>query len=187
MTAPDEVVLEGGEVRSEARFSGALGEAAALEGGLTPSGPPGVGVADVGIDPQGHLTFKLTDGREVDAGMLPGERGGTFSASLAESASVYSVVVALGGALRVADPSDPTHAGRVVGLLTQSGAAGERVQVAVIGALPGWGGPQGLLWVGADGQPRGSPSAGAWRQVVAHSPEPGQIVVQLRPSVLLAP
>lgn len=108
----------------------------------------------------------------------------TYEATALEDIPVYCAVVAYVGGLWRADVQAETHGGRLNGVATHSARAGEALRVALMGPLAGWGGAQGRLWVGSNGQPVTDPPPGRWRQVVGFSVEPGVLIVQLKPVIL---
>jgi hypothetical protein len=67
---------------------------------------------------------------------VPGT-GSYLTVTAAESISAYQVVALVNGEAYVADPTDITHANRVIGLATQSATAGETLRVAQSGSVDG--------------------------------------------------
>lgn len=93
-----------------------------------------------------------------------------------------AVIVDDDGNARPADPSNPSHRGKVIGVTARGAMVGLQVSIQNAGDLTGPTGgftPGAPLFVGAGGALVTTPPASGWRQVVATAVASGQIVVAL--------
>jgi hypothetical protein len=65
----------------------------------------------------------------------PAGTGSYISVACGETISAYQAVALINGLAYIADPTDLTHANRVIGLATQSGNSGDIIRVAQQGVV----------------------------------------------------
>ena len=134
-------------------------------------GPPGLSGQD-GADGRDGV-----DGRDGTPGA-----GAVASRAATTTIPAWCAVIEDGAGCRPADPTDPAHYGRVLGVTAAGGASGTVVSITKIGDLVGNAGPFAAskpLWIGAGGILAESPAAGDWRQSVGTSTATDRIVVTL--------
>lgn len=107
------------------------------------------------------------------------------------SINAFFAVVLINGALYPADLSNPVHAGKVVGVASQSGLSGEDVRIYTEGRLTGF--PLNLTqgatyFVGTGGMLTTTPLTvgAAWRQKMGLAQSNSVLFVQMEDAVLTA-
>lgn len=140
-------------------------------------GPPGVAIKGDKGDPgpPGPVGGRGLQG--------PAGAGAIAARTATATVPAWCAVIDDGAAgCRPADPTDPTHYGRVLGVTAGGGATGTVVSITKIGDLTGNAGPfaaNKTLWIGAGGVLAEVPVDGDWRQSVGNSSAADRIVVTL--------
>lgn len=97
------------------------------------------------------------------------------------------VVLAADGLLYHADPSDPAHIGRVVGLTTGAVEMGAAATVRVYGEIiePGWAWDPDLpVFVGGNGLPTQTPPAAGFSQILGFAVSAVKLFIALEPPII---
>lgn len=119
----------------------------------------------------------------------PAGSGGTFSAIAGETITINTVVVLLSGLLYIADPSNSSHAGAVVGIAITSGDVDNSITVMQSGTISGLSdlSVDNIYYVGLDGSlSTDMVAAGAtWFQGLGRPISTTALVLSLGPNVLL--
>lgn len=139
--------------------------------------------------PDGNV--KGADGASTVPGPpgAPGERGATGPSgrTLTKTAGETipdwrAVILDTNGQFRLADPSNPTHRQRVVGVVPYGGSGLATLVAQTAGDVTGPASnfnPAAALFVGSGGLLTSTPPASGWRQIVATAVSSSQIVVAL--------
>lgn len=139
--------------------------------------------------PDGNV--KGADGASTVPGPpgAPGERGATGPSgrTLTKTAGETipdwrAVILDTNGQFRLADPSNPTHRQRVVGVVPYGGSGLATLVAQTAGDVTGPASnfnPAAALFVGSGGLLTSTPPTSGWRQIVATAVSSSQIVVAL--------
>lgn len=141
-------------------------------------GPPGVAVVGP-AGPEGPAGPVGGRGPQGPAGA-----GAISTRTATVTVPAWCAVIEDGAGCRPADPTNPAHYGRVLGVTAAGGAAGTVVNITKIGDLTGSAGPFAsgkTLWIGAGGVLAEAPVNGDWRQSVGVATATDRIVVTPEP------
>lgn len=146
--------------------------------------------------PDGNV--KGADGASTVPGPpgAPGERGATGPSgrTLTKTAGETipdwrAVILDTNGQFRLADPSNPTHRQRVVGVVPYGGSGLATLVAQTAGDVTGPASnfnPAAALFVGSGGLLTSTPPTSGWRQIVATAVSSSQIVVALSEARVVA-
>ena len=120
----------------------------------------------------------------------PGEPGAGISGSAltGEDIIIYRVVALVGGFMYHADPTNINHAGKVIGVASQSCSSGGLCTYQQVNELSGGSFSSGsLYWAGLTGALSTSPTppGGVWKQRIGVAKSPGVLLINLGEPVLL--
>lgn len=116
----------------------------------------------------------------------PGPSGaGNEIGEAGENLPIYTAVVSVDGVLVHADPMNPEHAGKVLGVTTISALQGSPTSYKMLGKIDAGMWPVGFLFVGLTGQLVSSPPAGAvWTQRMGVCTQDSSLILNPLPPVI---
>lgn len=156
---------------------------------ITESPPAQIVIASSGL--QGPRGIQGIPGEQGEPGIQgpPGADGGASATGIAgENISVYMAIVAIGGQLFKADPTNINHVGRIVGVSLQSASSGNSITYRSIGDIAGGTfNSNESYYVGLNGELSTSPYQGnfVWHQKVGVGKTGSILAVLISPAVIL--
>ncbi len=118
----------------------------------------------------------------------PPGTGGYSEGVASESISVYQILSSIGSSLSVADPTDMSHIGKVIGIAIQSVSGGATVRYVQTGTISGGSWIAGSrYYLGLDGSLSTTPQAvgRVFQQFIGIATSMDTLVVNMSPPIIL--